>query len=79
MTVLYKILILNKEALYFLQKDKSQTDIHGAYCDEGRVTRVMASDPIWGTLAQRSIEHYREIENESGKGYYILPPTVILS
>jgi glycine/D-amino acid oxidase-like deaminating enzyme len=41
-------------------------DVFGAHYDEGRIYRVLDPNPIWATLAKRSIERYAAIEAESG-------------
>ena len=49
-----------------IMQNRGLTDIHGAFHDEGRITRLMDSDFIWGVLGKRSIDRYRDIERESG-------------
>ncbi|MGE3536536.1 MAG: NAD(P)/FAD-dependent oxidoreductase [Candidatus Tectimicrobiota bacterium] len=44
--------------------------VFGSHYDEGRITRVLDPDPIWGQLAQRSIERYRDLERRSGVPFY---------
>jgi sarcosine oxidase len=42
---------------------------HGVFAshyDSGRITRVLDTDDVWGLLAQRSINRYRDLEKESG-------------
>ena len=41
--------------------------IFSSHYDEGRLTRELEENLIWGTLAQRSIQRYRQIEEESGE------------
>ncbi len=48
-----------------------ERDIFGAHYDEGRITHIVAhvepkTELIWTTLAQRSIENYRTIEQHTG-------------
>lgn len=51
--------------------DRSTHDgVFASHYDEGRITRVLDPDPIWGLLAQRSLSRYREIEAASGVGFY---------
>ena len=47
-----------------------ESEIFGAHHDEGRITRKTDINPIWALLAQRSIDHYRKIEHESGVHFY---------
>lgn len=44
--------------------------VFGSHYDEGRITRILDPDPIWGVLAQRSIARYRDIEEKSGVRFY---------
>mgnify|MGYP002388118845 CR=1 FL=1 len=41
-------------------------DVFGSHYDEGRIYRILDSDPIWARLAERSIARYAEIEEQSG-------------
>lgn len=41
-------------------------DVFGSHYDEGRIYRILDSDPIWARLAERSIARYAEIEAQSG-------------
>ena len=41
-------------------------DVFGSHYDEGRICRILDSDPIWARLAERSIARYAEIEAQSG-------------
>ena len=45
--------------------EKNQQKIFGAHYDEGRITRQSDPDPVWGSLATRSISRYRSIEENS--------------
>lgn len=47
-----------------------ENDICGAHHVEGRITRKTDANSIWALLAQRSIERYRKIEQESGVHFY---------
>lgn len=40
--------------------------IFASHYDQGRITRILDEDPVWATLAQRSIQAYADIERESG-------------
>lgn len=44
--------------------------VFASHYDSGRITRTIDSDPDWALLARRSIARYREIEAESGIGFY---------
>lgn len=41
-------------------------DVFGSHYDEGRIYRILDSDPIWAKLAERSIARYAEIAEQSG-------------
>lgn len=67
--------------MFFFQEKRSisnRREIYGAHYDEGRLTRKLASDPIWATLAQRSIARYRSLEKESGIDFYTEVGTLII-
>ena len=40
--------------------------VFASHYDQGRITRILDPDPIWGQLAQRSIATYPELEEGSG-------------
>ncbi len=40
--------------------------VFASHYDQGRITRIIDPDPIWGQLAQRSIAAYPELEEGSG-------------
>eukprot|EP00966_Prymnesium_polylepis_P268092 6193344-Prymnesium_polylepis.2 len=42
----------------------------GAHFDEGRITRKTDIDPVWARLAARSIDRYKEIEDEGGVPFF---------
>jgi len=42
----------------------------GSFHDAGRITRRIATDPVWAELARRSIDRYRDIEAASGLTFY---------
>nr|WP_272211772.1 FAD-dependent oxidoreductase [Marinicella sp. W31]MDC2877661.1 FAD-dependent oxidoreductase [Marinicella sp. W31] len=44
----------------------NHTGVFASHYDEGRITRTIDRDPVWASLANRSIARYREIERESG-------------
>lgn len=44
--------------------------VFGAHHDEGRITRCTDPDPTWALLAQRSIDRYAEIEEQSGVQFF---------
>ncbi|MCE7988820.1 MAG: FAD-dependent oxidoreductase [Caldilinea sp. CFX5] len=41
---------------------KSYQGVFASHYDQGRITRIIDPDPVWGLLGKRSIEVYREIE-----------------
>ena len=43
---------------------------HGAWFDEGRLTRGVDNTPYWTALYLPAIERYREIEARSGIDFY---------
>ena len=45
------------------------TEVFGAHYDEGRITRKTDPDPVWATLAARSVERYGEIVEDAGGGF----------
>ncbi|XP_054756180.2 monomeric sarcosine oxidase-like [Lytechinus pictus] len=49
---------------------KGERQIFGCHYDEGRITREIDRDYVWGLLAKRSIQRYRDIENESDINFY---------
>ncbi|MEJ8571102.1 NAD(P)/FAD-dependent oxidoreductase [Microbaculum marinum] len=51
--------------------DKSRhTGAYASHYDEGRITRVLDTDPIWADWAAKSIARYAEIEERSGIGFH---------
>jgi sarcosine oxidase len=51
--------------------DRSTHDgVFASHYDEGRITRILDPDPVWGLLAKRSLSRYREIEAASGVAFY---------
>ena len=41
-----------------------------SHYDEGRITRMLAPDPLWAELGRRAIHAYLEIERESGLQFF---------
>lgn len=50
--------------------EENQEWCHGAWFDEGRSTKVFDNSPYWQDLAVKSIRRYRDIESESGVGFF---------
>ncbi|MGB3494976.1 MAG: FAD-binding oxidoreductase [Elainellaceae cyanobacterium] len=44
--------------------------IFASHYDQGRITRVLDENLVWATLAQRSLDTYGEIEQESGVRFH---------
>lgn len=44
--------------------------VFASHYDEGRITRSLDGNAVWGRLAQRSISRYRDIEAESGISFF---------
>ena len=44
--------------------------VFASHYDEGRITRSLDKDAVWGQLAQRSIARYRSLEAASGIRFY---------
>lgn len=49
---------------------QSHQGVFASHYDQGRITRIIDPDPIWGVLGKRSIEAYREIEAGSGVKFH---------
>jgi sarcosine oxidase len=49
---------------------KNHSGVFASHYDEARITRGFDGDPIWGTLAVRSLARYSEIEVASGISFY---------
>jgi sarcosine oxidase len=45
---------------------KTHDGVFSSHYDQGRITRVIDSDPVWAQLAHRSIAVYPELEAQSG-------------
>jgi sarcosine oxidase len=41
-----------------------------SHFDASRLTRIVDPDLVWGTLARRSVDRYRDLEQESGIDFY---------
>ncbi|MEM8787661.1 MAG: FAD-dependent oxidoreductase [Pseudomonadota bacterium] len=44
--------------------------VFGSHYDEGRITRVLATDRFWSEVSHASIARYRDIEARSGIGFF---------
>ena len=44
--------------------------VFASHYDQGRITRILDEDLVWGTLAKRSIAEYPSIEQKSGLKFY---------
>jgi sarcosine oxidase len=49
---------------------KTHDGVFSSHYDQGRITRVIDSDPVWAQLAQRSIAVYQELEAQSGVTFH---------
>ncbi len=45
---------------------KSHQGVFASHYDQGRITRIIDPDPIWGVLGKRSLAAYAALEEESG-------------
>jgi sarcosine oxidase len=52
------------------KQDASGQLAFGAYYDEARITRRLGWDEIWAATDSRSLNRFREIENESGISFF---------
>ncbi|XP_054756176.2 uncharacterized protein LOC129262148 [Lytechinus pictus] len=50
--------------------EDGRREVFASHYDEGRVTRELDADYTWGLLGKRSIQRYKEIEQESGINFY---------
>ena len=64
----YEVVLIGPEEP--LDSDRSTTKSFAMHHDEGRITRKTDPDRIWGMLAQRSIERYRQIEQAAKVPFY---------
>ena len=44
--------------------------VFSSHYDQGRITRILDGNLVWGTLAKRSIAQYRDLETRSGIDFY---------
>lgn len=44
--------------------------VFSSHYDQGRITRILDGNLVWGTLAKRSIAQYRDLEARSGISFY---------
>ena len=44
--------------------------VFASHYDQGRITRILDIDPVWAILAERAIEQYSAIEQESGLNFH---------
>ncbi len=49
---------------------KSHQGVFASHYDQGRITRVIDPDPIWGTLGKRSLAAYATLEEQSGVHFH---------
>lgn len=49
---------------------QSHQGVFASHYDQGRITRIIDPDPVWGLLGKRSIEVYRELETASGVKFH---------
>ena len=49
---------------------KAHNGVFSSHYDQGRITRVIDTDPVWAQLAQRSIAVYPELEAQSGVTFH---------
>ena len=52
------------------QNWQSHQGVFASHYDQGRITRIIDPDPVWGLLGKRSIEVYRDLEGESGVKFH---------
>lgn len=44
----------------------THSGVFASHYDQGRITRIIDPDPVWGLLAKRSIAEYQALEEQSG-------------
>lgn len=49
---------------------QAHNGVFASHYDQGRITRILDPDPVWGRLAQRSIPRYAEIEAKTGVKFH---------
>lgn len=62
-------------------QDKPSRDIQrvfGAYYDQARITRRLGWDDVWGATDSRSLNRFRQIENESGISFFFEQGSLVL-
>lgn len=42
----------------------------GSFHDAGRITRAIATDPVWAEVSRRSVARYRDLETRSGLAFF---------
>jgi len=52
------------------QQKSTHQGVFGSHYDVSRLVRGIDPDLVWATLAKRSIDRYRSIEDSSGVGFY---------
>lgn len=52
------------------QNWQTHNGVFGSHYDQGRITRILDSDPVWARLAKNAIAQYRTIEAQSGISFY---------
>ena len=52
------------------QQARTHQGVFASHYDASRLVRGIDPDPLWATLATRSIDRYRSIENSSGLSFY---------
>ena len=50
----------------FHLQNRGETDIFGAYYDEGRITRELDPDPVWSALDNKLFAGYQQISDQTG-------------
>jgi sarcosine oxidase len=62
-------------------QDKQTADVQrafGAYYDQARITRRLGWDDVWGATDSRSLERFRQIEDESGIPFFFEQGSLVL-
>ncbi|MDF1793971.1 MAG: FAD-binding oxidoreductase [Thalassobaculaceae bacterium] len=49
---------------------RTHSGVFASHYDEGRITRILDPDPVWGLTAARSIARYGDIEADSGIAFF---------
>jgi glycine/D-amino acid oxidase-like deaminating enzyme len=58
----------NEFRIALVGPSEGHEEVFGAHHDEGRITRKTDTNPIWAELAARSIDRYKEIQQDAGGG-----------